>query len=386
MTGKPHWSRVRFGDVVRLSKGRSADPEAEGIERYVGIEHIEPEDLRIRSWGSVAEGTTFANRFKPGQVLFVKRRAYQRKVAVADFEGVCSGDIYVLEPRDDRLLPELLPFICQTDAFFAHAVNTSAGSLSPRTNWTQLGQYALAMPPLAEQRRIAELLDGAEQALEAAVRLDSRAETLQRAYIKEAFTEIVHGLGTSTVKVADAGEVLMGRQRSPRYERGISPRPYLRVANVFDGYIDTTDVKTMDFSDDEFERYHLVRGDVLLNEGQSRELVGRSSIFRDEVSDCCFQNTLIRFRPTNVSSEYAQHYFRFCLYTGRFVSVAKQTTSIAHLGAKRFGSMSFPLVTAEIEQRVVETLAHVEQGLRNAAERKKSCRQLKHGILNALLA
>lgn len=157
-TCNPTWPRVRFGDVVRLNKDRSADSTADGIERYVGIEHIKPEDLRIRSWGLVAEGTTFTQRIRPGQTLFVKRRAYQRKVAVAEFDAVCSGDIYVLEPKDDRLLPELLPFICQTDAFFEHAVNTSAGSLSPRTNWAQLAQYEFALPPLAEQRRMVEVL------------------------------------------------------------------------------------------------------------------------------------------------------------------------------------------------------------------------------------
>ena len=74
----------------------------------------------------------------------MKRRAYQRKIAVADFDGVWSGDIYVLEPKDDHLLPELLPFICQTDAFLAHAVNTSTGLLSPRTNWKQLASTSSA--------------------------------------------------------------------------------------------------------------------------------------------------------------------------------------------------------------------------------------------------
>lgn len=85
---KPGWRRVKFGDVVRLSKARSQDPLAEGIERYVELEHLEPGDLRIRSWGSVADGVTFTSMFQPGQVLFGKRRAYQRKVAVADFSGV----------------------------------------------------------------------------------------------------------------------------------------------------------------------------------------------------------------------------------------------------------------------------------------------------------
>lgn len=151
---KPGWRMVKFGDVVRRSKERSTDPLADGIDRFVGLEHIEPGDLRIRAWGDVVEGTTFTTRFRPGQVLFGKRRAYQRKVAVADFEGVCSGDIYVLESADpSRLLPELLPFICETDAFFEHAVGTSAGSLSPRTHWTGLVDYVFVLPPLEEQRR-----------------------------------------------------------------------------------------------------------------------------------------------------------------------------------------------------------------------------------------
>ena len=155
---KAGWTRVAFGDVVRLSKSRVADPEAAGIERVVGLEHIEPGDLRIRRWGDVADGTTFTTLFKPGQVLFGKRRAYQRKVAVADFEGVCSGDIYVLEPANNRLMPELLPFLCQTDAFFDHAVGTSAGSLSPRTNWTSLASFEFLLPPIQEQARLVEAL------------------------------------------------------------------------------------------------------------------------------------------------------------------------------------------------------------------------------------
>ena len=125
---KPGWTLVAFGDVVRRSTERSSNPEAAGVDRYVGLEHLDPGKLAIRRWGDVGGGTTFTSIFRPGQVLFGKRRAYLRKVAVPDFSGVCSGDIYVLESRDkDYLLPRLLPFVCQTNAFFEHAIGTSAG-------------------------------------------------------------------------------------------------------------------------------------------------------------------------------------------------------------------------------------------------------------------
>ena len=134
------------------------DPAGAGLERFIGLEHLEPGSLHVRSWGNVADGTTFTRRCRPGQVLFGKRRAYQRKVAVAEFDAVVSGDIYVLAPKDDRLIPELLPFICLSERFYEHAVGTSAGSLSPRTNWSSLAGFEFDLPPLEVQRRIAEVL------------------------------------------------------------------------------------------------------------------------------------------------------------------------------------------------------------------------------------
>ncbi len=178
---KSGWRRVKFGEVVRLVSER-CDPVSSGIERFVGLEHLEPGELRVRSWGEVADGTTFTNRFRSGQVLFGKRRAYQRKVALADFDGVCSGDIYVLESTNpERFLPELLPFICQSDAFFEHAVGTSAGSLSPRTNWTSLAEYEFALPPLDEQQRCVNALQAAARCNEAVWEAGRRLDELRKA-------------------------------------------------------------------------------------------------------------------------------------------------------------------------------------------------------------
>ncbi len=191
---KPGWRRVKFGDVVRLSKAKSKDPLADGIERYVGLEHLEPGDLRIRCWGNVADGVTFTSLFQPGQVLFGKRRAYQRKVAVADFAGVCSGDIYVLETKDEKvLLPALLPFICQTDAFFEHAVGTSAGSLSPRTNWKSLADFEFALPSMDDQTRLLELLDSIAVIEEELRKAEHEANQLQKAAMQDLLDAHLNG-------------------------------------------------------------------------------------------------------------------------------------------------------------------------------------------------
>lgn len=195
----PEWHRVKFGDVVQLCSARCTDPLAEGVERYVGLEHLEPGDLRIRNWGNVADGVTFTSVFQPGQVLFGKRRAYQRKVAVADFSGVCSGDIYVMETRDAQvLMPELLSFICQTDAFFDHAVGTSAGSLSPRTNWTSLANFEFSLPPQDEQGRLVNLLRAIE------------AERDGLFEVKAASDELISAIGKDVLENNPAPRVRVG--------------------------------------------------------------------------------------------------------------------------------------------------------------------------------
>jgi type I restriction enzyme S subunit len=183
------WQKVKFGDTVRNVRETERDPLSAGLERYVGLEHIEPENLHIREWGLVAEGTSFTRRFAKGQVLFGKRRAYQRKVAVAEFDGVCSGDILVFEPKDNRLLPELLPFIVQSEGFFANALRTSSGSLSPRTRWRDLAAYEFPLPPLDEQRRIAEILWAADQYIQKQESVLSALRYLQRLFFESWLSE-----------------------------------------------------------------------------------------------------------------------------------------------------------------------------------------------------
>lgn len=153
------WNKVSFGDIAKCLTVATKDPLAEGLNRYVGLEHIEPGNIHIKSWGNIEDGTTFTRVFRKGQVLFGKRRAYQKKAALAEFEGICSSDILVCEAIEDAVIPELLPFIVQSDRFFEHAIKTSAGSLSPRTKFKDLAKLTFRLPSKPEdQKRIADLL------------------------------------------------------------------------------------------------------------------------------------------------------------------------------------------------------------------------------------
>jgi len=186
------------------------------------------------------------------------------------------------------------------------------------------------------------------------------------------------------VSIGIAGQVLGGRQRSPNRSGDITK--YLRVANVFDGYINTDDVLEMPFSSTEKEQFRLKTGDILLNEGQSLDLVGRSAVYNGNPVDCCFQNTLIRFRagPQTLIG-FAQSIFQQYLRTKVFASIALQTTSIAHLGAGRLAKLKMPLPTLAEQEAIASALSDAD-ALIEALERllaKK--RQVKQGAMQELL-
>ena len=201
------WRVVNFGDVVDNMNETTKDPEAIGLDRVVGLDHMDPESLPLKRWDNLSdlhEGTSFTRIFRAGQVLFGKRRAYQRKVSLPGFDGICSGDILVFQPKNTELLPEFLPYLVQSDGFFDHALGTSAGSLSPRTKWQELAKYEFALPPIAEQHRIVKVLKAAHDA--AAFSSEARTDELRVSLIHSIFSNNSY----QTRELHDFAEISIG--------------------------------------------------------------------------------------------------------------------------------------------------------------------------------
>ena len=148
-------SKVRLGDVAVEHK-ETCKNNKNGYP-IVGLEHLIPEEITLSNWDEGSDNT-FSKVFRKGNVLFGRRRAYLKKAAVAPFDGICSGDITVIEALPDKILPELLPFIIQNDALFDYAVGKSAGSLSPRVKWEHLQNYEFELPELSKQKELADIL------------------------------------------------------------------------------------------------------------------------------------------------------------------------------------------------------------------------------------
>jgi type I restriction enzyme S subunit len=187
---KSKWKKVKFGDVCTFINENTKNAKSDGLEYMIGLEHIEPHDLHLRSWDTTDKETTFTRIFRKGQVLFGRRRAYQRKVAYAEFDGICSGDIMVFRANEQILLPKLLPFIVQSDGFYHCAIDTSAGSLSPRTKFNDLANYEFLLPPKDEQARFAELLWAADEVVEREKAVLGDIEIYQKVYMNRKYEDI----------------------------------------------------------------------------------------------------------------------------------------------------------------------------------------------------
>lgn len=163
---------VKFGDICREVKLTSKDPLADGYDKYIGLEHLDSGSLKIKRWGNIAEDNpSFTRVFNKGHILFGKRRSYLKKAAIAEFDGICSGDIIVMEPKGDLMLPKLLPFIVQSESFWDWAIKTSSGSLSPRTKFLALCDFKFSLPDLSEQSIALEILVKAQGIENGAIQL-----------------------------------------------------------------------------------------------------------------------------------------------------------------------------------------------------------------------
>ena len=177
-------SVVRFDQIARECR-ETFKGSFEG-KPIVGLEHIEPYDMLLKNYDVDVE-TTFTKSFKKGQILFGRRRAYQHKACVATIDGICSGDITVIEPIEGKVYPDLLPFIIQNDDFFEHAIKGSNGALSPRVKWEHMASFEFDLPSLAEQKVLAEKLWAAYEVKQSYLKMIAATEEMVKSQFIEMF-------------------------------------------------------------------------------------------------------------------------------------------------------------------------------------------------------
>jgi len=155
---------IAFKDIVSNCCERVA-PSDEGNVPYIGLEHIGADSFTVPILGNSQEVKGQKFKMKKGDVLFGRRRAYQKKVAIAPCDGIFSAHGMIFRPKS-TIIQELLPFFIRSDAFMNKAISLSVGSLSPTLNWGAIKDVQFSIPELESQFPIAELLWAIEEDIE----------------------------------------------------------------------------------------------------------------------------------------------------------------------------------------------------------------------------
>jgi len=281
-------------------------------------------------------------------------------------------------------------YLFNSPGYRAKVRETAAGTKVKHTSPEKLLEIAVQLPPIPEQRAIAAALSDVDALIGSLDRLIAKKRDLKQAAMQQLLTGRTRLPGFkgewATKRVDAMGEVLAGKALAVHAPGRL--RPYLRTKNVLDGRIAVDDVLEMPMTDAEFERFRIVHGDVLLNEGQSIELVGRCSMYRDELSlPCAMQNQLLRFRARPwTCATFAEQVFRRCQQNGVFAAISTQTTSVAHLGSSRFCRLQLLWPTDRAEQEAIAAvLSDMDAELTALEQRRDKTRLLKQGMMQELL-
>lgn len=411
------WAAVRVDRVgaVRLGRQRSPDKHTgEHSTKYLRAANVKPTGLDLNDILEMdftpTERVVFALR--TGDILLTEASGSSSQVGRAalwrDEIPDCCYQNTIIRFRPHAALPEYALAVFRHYAASGIFGRVARGVGIQHLGASRFSELLFPLPPLNEQKRIAEAVgQRLAEIREAGSHLRAALERLE-AQRKEILATAVCGelvvpqdgitegaiLASATMalihqkldvpqgalfgsaatapdqpegvlralppawmwaRIDQVGNARLGRQRSPEHHRGDHLRPYLRVANVFEDRIDTSEVHEMNFTPEEYAVYALEYGDILLNEGQSLELVGRPAMFRSELPGACFQNHLIRFRAGPAADpEYALLVFMHYLHSEEFRNIARGSTNIANLGLERFRSMPFPLPPLPEQKAIIK--------------------------------
>lgn len=369
-------SKVKLGDVAIEHKG-TCKGSKDGYP-IVGLEHLVPEEVTLTAWDEGSDNT-FTKMFRKGNVLFGRRRAYLKKAAVAPFDGICSGDITVIEAIPDRILPELLPFIIQNDELFDFAVGKSAGSLSPRVKWEHLKNYEFELPDMDKQRELAELMWAMDATKKSYQKLIAATDELVKSQFMEQFSlSQAESNGWSIVPVSSVVIKPLSGEWGQEDTDGTGVK-VLRTTNFTDsGFIDYSEVVRRSIELKKIEAKALRDGDVLIEKsgGSDTKPVGRVVFYQETSENFLFNNFTALLRPNTpkLNSRFLFIFLFVTYWNGGTKLYENKTTGIHNLKlADYLDNTMIPI--PPIEDQEVFT-AFVEQSDKSKFELEQALSEL----------
>lgn len=385
---KPGWKVWRFDQLATNVNERVDNPSESGMEHYVGLEHLDSDSLKIRRWGSPDDVEATKLVFRKGDIIFGRRRAYQRKLGVAEFDGICSAHAMVLRAKPDVVLPEFLPFFMQSDVFMNRAVEISVGSLSPTINWRTLAQQEFALPPFDEQAYRVARLESIDSVRSTQAEALVKLKRLRKATIDHLLAPKVGSISRGRLDelvTMQNGRPFPGDEYA---DRGVK---LLRPGNLgVSGYLSWPGEKTV-FLDPSWENeahgFVVEPGDVVINlTAQSLEdgFMGRVCLAR-QGDNSLLNQRIGRFRCK--SDRVLPEYLYRSLQTSRFRHHAHancEGSKVKHLFWQHLAKYEISVPDLATQQEVIAQCAAIDEAIDEMSARLAMSSLLAARVTNEL--
>ncbi len=333
---------------------------------------MDTDDLKLRRWGTVGGdylGPAFHMRFKPGHVLYGSRRTYLRKVALADFEGVCANTTFVVEVKDPQaLLPELLPYLMSTARFHKHSVSKSKGSVNPYVNFSDIAAYEITLPPRTEQPNLAKGLTAVRKALDAYRLLSQSAIEMGRALT----AEWERSSDATAVRTEDLVLEPPKNGLSPP-ESSTGSFSSVSISSVRHGRFDPTgNEKTVLVEHRKAAPFAVRAGDSFVIRGNgNRYLTGIIGLADESYDRVIYPDLLIRIRfdYEQVLPEFAVAQWNLPLVHRRLIARAKSSNGIWKVNGQDIRNHSLKVPPLPTQRSLLEIWANASAGADMTAPR-----------------
>lgn len=377
----PGWSKRRLMDLVWIPSGQ-VDPRVEPYRSQVLIapDHIASASGRILNRETAASQGAISGKYQifAGDVLYSKIRPALRKAALADFSGICSADIYPLRPSSEIDSDYLLNVIL-SERFSKFAESVSGRSGIPKINRTELEEFWLPLPPMTEQRRIAEILDAADEAIRSTERLIAKLEQAKQGLLHDLLVRQswpTFPIQEIAVKVTD------GDHHTPIKSTG--GIPLIGAGNVQDGYLNLSDQEFVDEAEYArmITRCHPEPGDILIScsgsigrvaqvpDGLRLALVRSVALVKPDTGKC-----LSGFLELALQSPFVQ----------RQIKNTQKQLAQANLFQSAISDLQIPLPEISKQRAIVEYVSSYRAAITTDAQELSKLRLLKRGLMNDLL-
>lgn len=391
------WVSWKFSDLV-ANIVEKVIPRDSGLEHYIGLEHLDSGSLKIRRFGETSSLIGDKLKIYKGDLIFAKRNAYLKRVAIAEFDAVASAHSMVLRSKEENVLPEFLPFFLLSETFWQRAIEISVGSLSPTINWKVLAKQEFLLPPKDQQAKLAELLWAMDELIERERTLNLKIDFQSKVYLAKAFR---HGAFLNQQsKESPYGPIprnwdLRKLEELGDFKNGINKdkdafgygKPFVNLLDLF-GFKELykKEFELVNVTEKEVNQFDIKKGDVMFIRSSVKPSgVGLTTLIQEDLNNTVYSGFIIRFRPK--SDELTHIYKKYCFYEERFrYSLIRRSTVSANtnINQESLNKLLIPVPPPNEQEEFNRVMKQFEDLFNLSVHKIESSLSLQKSLINQI--